>query len=167
MITNHGQTAFGLFKALILAISVATVARAGMAYLPLTGPTSLRVLAVKPPKLAPVMAVAASKVTVASASDLNCTNSQPEVSTAVTNAFGTLPAVTIGAASPLDSSTGASIFALSTPDFLSITPEMLAAYFTPVLFCTNGVVIPAPFHVGFVPPLLQVQKSSHAEYIVK
>ena len=43
----------GLFKALLLAVGVATVARAGMAYLPLTGPLPLRVLAVKTPQPLP------------------------------------------------------------------------------------------------------------------
>ena len=169
MNTRNGSTALGLIKAFILAVSVATVARAGMAYLPLTGPAVLRVLAVRPPPQIQTTVVAAKPPAIAPE---NCTNIFPETvaaSTSTNSAFP-LPPLTMGAGSPLDVSAGTSIFVLPSPDFLSITPEMLAAYFTPAALCTNGasgLVVPAPFHVGFVPPLLQIQKSSTAEYIVK
>jgi hypothetical protein len=169
MNTRNGATAIGLVKAFILAVSVATVARAGLAYLPLTGPATLRVLAVRPPKQIQTTVVAAKPP--ASAPD-SCTNIFPETVAAnpATNSAFPLPPLTMSAGSPLDVSAGTSIFMMASPDFLSVTPEMLAAYFTPAALGTNGVngvVIPGPFHVGFVPPLLQVQKSSTAEYIVK
>ena len=170
MNTRTGSTALGLFKAFVLAASVATVARAGMAYLPLTGPAALRVLVVKAPK--PIEATVITARSPNPAAD-NCTNAVfPEAVAAVsaTNSAFPLPPVTMSTGSSLDVSAGTSIFLMASPDFLSITPEMLAAYFTPAVPCTNGtngIVVPAPFHVGFVPPLLQVQKSSTAEYIVK
>ena len=61
----------------------------------------------------------------------------------------------------------ASVFALPTPDLLSITPQMLTTYFHPVEFGTNAAGLAGPFHVSFMPPLPQPDKSSHAEYIVK
>jgi hypothetical protein len=167
MITRNGVTAMGLMKAFILAVSVATVARAGMSYLPLTGPKSLRVLAAKPPKGLETTIVAAKLLPLPAAD--NCTNSFPQATTETdaNNSRYPLPPISLGAGNPLDATAGGSIFVLGTPDFLSLTPEMLAAYFTPVAGSTNAVVIPAPFHVGFVPPLLQIQKSSSAEYIIK
>ena len=161
MNTRNGATALGLIKAFLLAVSVATVARAGMAYLPLTGPAALRVLAVRPPPQIQTTVIAAKPP--ASATE-NCTNAIfPETVAAnpATNSDFPLPPLTMGASTSI---------LMASPDFLSVTPEMLAAYFTPAALCTNGVngvVIPAPFHVGFVPPLLQIQKSSTAEYIVK
>ena len=59
---------------------------------------------------------------------------------------------------------GTPIFQLSTPDLMGITPQMLAAYFSPA--GTNAAVA-LPFRVGFVPPVAPPGLSSHSEYNVK
>ena len=122
MNTRNGATALGLIKAFLLAVSVATVARAGMAYLPLTGPAALRVLAVRPPPQIQTTVIAAKPP--ASATE-NCTNAIfPETVAAspATNSDFPLPPLTMGASTSI---------LMASPDFLSVTPEMLAAYFTP------------------------------------
>ena len=73
----------------------------------------------------------------------------------------------VGIAVPVARKASTSVFALPTPDLLSITPQMLAAYFRPVQFGTNAAALVGPFHVGFMPPQPVPDKSSRAEYIVK
>ena len=63
---------------------------------------------------------------------------------------------------------GTSIFGLAAPDLLNVTPQMLAAYFHPVVRGTNvaaAVVVPVP--VIFAPPQTRARPASRADYIVK
>lgn len=170
---NKRGTEVGLVKALILGIGMASMARAGIAYLPLTGPPALRVLAMRSPQAA--QAVPAVKmVESAKVTDTNCldikafnTNTTATVVNA-TEGFGpTLPGLVLGPNNPLDVPNGASIFMLPAPDTLGMTPQILATYFQPLVVGTNGTAVAAPFRVGFIPPLPEPDKSSHAEYIIK
>jgi hypothetical protein len=181
MKNKRRATETGLIKALILGVITATVARAGIAYLPLTGPPALRVLTVTSPKLTSMTAVPAMKIetmTKIATADTNCpeikafnTNTTETVVSSAggngPNYTGTMPAITMGPGNPLDVPGNISGFALTAQSNFGITPEMLATYFQPLAVGTNGVVVAAPFRVGFIPPFAQPDKSSHAEYIVK
>ena len=169
---KRGAAEKGLMKALMLAVGVASVARAGIAYLPLTGPPALRVLAVKSQKPMPAMKIEISTNTVAAA-DTNCPDIKAfntnTTETVVSSAGGSPTPTTIvmGPENPLEVPNGASIFTLPSQNTLGITPQMLATYFHPTGFGTNGAAVAVPFPVGFIPPFAQPDKSSHAEYIIK
>ncbi len=165
MKTKRAAAEIGLVKAFILALVLATAARAGLAYLPLAGPPQLRVLAVPPPQPIPaptIETVAAHNETNNFAPFAIATANTNNAVSVITAAPDNLPPIVMSQGSVL----GAPIFALATPDLMGITPQMLATYFHPVAFGTNGIEVVAPFRVGFIPPLLP-EKSSHAEYIVK
>ena len=171
----------GLIKALIVAIGTASAARAGIAYLPLTGPPALRMLAVKSPKPAPAAAAPTMKTettTKVAMADTNC----PEIKAFNTNTTETvvssaggpaansqviMPAIAMGPGNPLDVPNNVSVFTLSPQGSYGITPQILATYFQPTLTETNGTSVAVPFRVGFIPPFAQPDKSSHAEYIIK
>ena len=175
MKNKRGAARAGLIKALILAVAVASAARAGTAYLPRTGPPALRMLAVKSPKVASVMTTQIS--TNLAAGDTNC----PDIRALNTNTTetvvgsagfspnfgGTLPAITMGPGNPLEAPNGASVFALPSQDTMGMTPQLLATYFQPLVLGTNGTAVAAPFRVGFIPPLAEPEKSSHSAYIIK
>lgn len=165
MMNKRRATELGLIKALALAIGMASAARAGIAYLPLTGPPALRMLAVKSPKPAPVETIsAAPKVVTTNMPDVNvktCVDTNAVELSAHSGDSGTnfmLPIPAIAPGGPLE----APIFALPTQDFVGITPQMLATYFQPNGMATNG-----PSAISFIPPFAQPDKSSHAEYNVK
>jgi hypothetical protein len=177
-----GAAKIGLIKALILALGTASMAQAGGAYLPLTGPPAMRVLAVKSPKLTPMMAVSAMKIetsTNLAAADTNCLDIKAfntnTTETVVSSAGGnsgagygpTLPAIVMSPGNPLEVPNGASMFTLPSQDTMGITPQILATYFQPMVLDTNGAAIAVPVRVGFIPPFAQPDKSSHAEYIIK
>jgi len=172
-----GAAEVGLFKALILAVGVASVARAGIAYLPLTGPPALRMLTMKSPKLTPMIAVPAMKIELSTnlaTGDSNCPDIKAlntNMTATVVNSAGdyapTLPILVMGPDNPLGVPNGASIFNLPAQDTMGITPQILATYFQPMISGTNGTAVAGPFRVGFIPPFAQPDKSSHAEYIVK
>lgn len=161
----------GLLKAFVLAVSVATVARAGLAYLPVTGPLPLRMQAGKSPPLKFETVAgqfpAETKPDTALASLVSSADTTPLAANSATNIFPALPPVSLGAGNVLDDTFGAAIFALPMPELMGLTPQMLALYFHPAGNGTNGAALVGPFHVGFIPPLLPSEKSSHAEYIVK
>jgi len=158
----------GLLKALILAVGIGSVARAGMSYLPLTGPPAMRMQVVKVPKLAVVAMIAPAKMAKALTNADTCVDTNVAATAGDGSYMGILPAISIGAGNPLDAAPGTSVFALPEQTLSSMTPEMLAAYFNPTAIGTNGTVTAAPpFRIDFVPPLGQPDKSSHAEYIVK
>lgn len=158
---------------MILGAVVATVARAGIPYLPLTGPPALRMLAMKSSK--PLSAMTITTSTQVTATDTNCPDIKPfntnTTETVVNSAGGYGPNYTgpiaMGPDNPLDVPNGTSMFPLPSPDGLGITPQILATYFQPLVLETNGMAVPAPFRIGFIPPFAQPDKSSHAEYIVK
>ncbi|HEV2693239.1 MAG TPA: hypothetical protein VG347_10125 [Verrucomicrobiae bacterium] len=163
----------GLIKAMILAIGMASVARAGIPYLPLTGPPALRVLAVKSTKTVPAMKTEIS--TNLAKGDTNCPDIQPfNTNTTETvvgwaggsgpNLGGPLPSLNMGPGSPLD---GVSPFAMAPQNTVNMTPQMLATYFQPLVIDTNGAAVTAPFRVGFIPPFAEPDKSSHSQYIIK
>ncbi len=160
----------GLLKAFVLAVSVATVARAGLAYLPVTGPLPLRMQVVKSaPLKAETVAgqfPSETKPDAALANLVSSADTTSPVAIAATNIFPALPPVSIGAGNVLDDTFGTAIFALPMPELMGLTPQMLALYFHPAGNGTNAALV-GPFHVGFIPPLLPSEKSSHAEYIVK
>ena len=160
-------------KALGIVIALGAVAHAGLPYLPLTGPPPLRMLALKKPDAAVVKIE--MPPTAASTNLLAAVEAKAFPGT--TNATGgDAGTILLAASVPLNGMNGdqtlvesfsTSVFALPTPDLLSITPQMLATYFHPVEFGTNAAGLVGPFHVGFMPPLPAPDKSSHAEYIVK
>ena len=158
-----------------MAVSIATVARAGMAYLPLTGPPAMRLQVVKTSKLTPPASNVAKPAATSSASGILTTNSacdtnSPEFAGGNTNAAGAakLVPISIGAANPLEiPAPGVEIYTMAAPDFLGVTPEMLTTYFQPLAGGTNAAAVTGPFRIGFIPPLAPPDKSSHAEYIVK
>jgi hypothetical protein len=175
---KRGAAKTGLIKALILAVGVASAARAGTAYLPRTGPPALRMLAVKSPKLTPMIAAPAMNSTNLATGDTNC----PEIRALNTNTTetvvgsaggsmpnygGILPAITMGPGNPLEGPNGASAFALPAQNTMGMTPQILATYFQPLVTDTNGTAVAAPFRVGFIPPLAEPDKSSHSAYIIK
>lgn len=170
MKTKRAAAEIGLVKAFILAVGIATAARAGLAYLPLAGPPQLRVLAVKNAKQVPAptieTATAHSETNALAPLATSTANSNNTASVIIAAPTDNLPPIVMSTGNALDSVFTTPIFALATPDLMGITPQMLATYFHPVAFGTNGVEVVAPFRVGFVPPLLP-EKSSHAEYIVK
>ncbi len=169
MKTKRAAAETGLVKAFILALVLATAARAGLTYLPLVGPPQLRVLTVKtlqPISTPTIVNVAAQNETNNLSAFVTSAPNSKATSVVASAAPDTLPTIGMSQGGGLGSVFGTPIFALTTPDLMGITPQMLATYFHPVAFSTNGVEVVAPFRVGFVPPLLP-EKSSHAEYIVK
>jgi hypothetical protein len=163
-----------LIKAFVLAVGVATVARAGLSYLPLTGPAPLRVTVVKSPaqppepKIAFIAALPAHDTNSPAAVENCVADTNPIViSSKPSDDAPTLPPIVLGADNALQipGTTAAPIMQLSTPDLMGITPEMLATYFHPNAAGTNAVAVPVPFRVGFVPPL--APPSSHSEYNLK
>ena len=162
---NHygRKTDYTLVKAFIVATSLVTIARASLSYLPLTGPTSMRVQSTHWAKpVAPTTALATLKVPpakIANGLDNDCTNAAPGY-IEFTNRAQFAP-VTVG-----DNGWDGSLSGNGN-EILSVTPAMLANYFQPYGFNTNGVSVPPPFKVEFVPPLAEPDRSSHAEYIVK
>jgi hypothetical protein len=164
---NHGTASL---KALALILALGVVAHASLPYLPLVGPPPLRLLASKKPHAAVVkieaLAVAASNTVAAVEAKAfpAATNSPGASLVADTGPFNGL-----AADRTLEDTFSASVFALPTPDLLSLTPQMLATYFHPVELGTNFPLATGPFHVSFMPPLPPPEpvKSSRAEYIVK
>ncbi len=157
-----------LVKAFLLAIGFATFARAGMAYLPLTGPLPMRVLAVKtPPPLPEVNAtpLAAHDPNSPAAVENCVAETNPIVITSTPG--DTLPPIVMSGRTALEHPFGPPIYELATPELMGITPQMLATYFRPVGVNTNGPAVVFPFHVGFVPPVAPAEHSSHSEYNVK
>lgn len=158
----------GLFKALLLAVGVATVARAGMAYLPLTGPLPLRVLAVKTPQPLPeiIPTPLAQHDPNSPAAVENCVNdTNPIVITSTPSDH--LPPVVMSGRTAMEQPFGTPMFALPSPELMGITPQMLATYFHPVGVNTNEAAAVFPFRVGFVPPVAPPERSSHSEYNIK
>jgi hypothetical protein len=156
-------------KALGIVLALGAVAHAGLPYLPLTGPPPLRLLAVKNPRPVAGLKIEAAPVAhtnLAAVAVKNFPGTTNATSTDAANAFLAGPLNGLGADRSLEETFSASVFALPTPDLLSITPQMLATYFHPVQFGTN-TVLTGPFHVGFMPPVPVPDKSSRAEYIVK
>ena len=158
-------------KALGIVLALGAAAHASLPYLPLIGPPSLRVQALKSPNAAPI-----GKIEALSAADpaKSLAALEAKIFPGLTNATGgetvlagSRPLIGPGADKSLEETFSASVFALPTPDLLSITPQMLATYFRPVQFGTNAAALVGPFHVGFMPPQPQPEKSSRAEYIVK
>lgn len=128
---NRNTTEKTLLQALFIAICAATVGRAGMAYLPLTGPAPLRISVAQKPTAptAPVL-IAAPAVVNTNQLDLCVDHPGYTNSTATANpGLFPLPAVKLGAGGVLNQTSGAGVFNLATPDFRAITPQMLAAYF--------------------------------------
>jgi hypothetical protein len=159
----------GLLKALVAAVCIGSVARAGMSYLPLTGPPALRMQVVRTPKPTPVAMIDTSRPAKANLTTNGdtCVDTNAVATEGNGSYMGRMPAISIGAGNPLDAGPGAAIFALPAQNLSGMTPEMLATYFTPTTTGTNGAETAAPFRVEFIPPVLQPDKSSHAEYIVK
>jgi hypothetical protein len=166
-----------LIKAFVLAAGIATVARAGLSYLPLTGPAPMRVAIVKSPVQPPepkiaFVAMLPAHDTNSPAAVENCVaDTNPIViSSRPSDDESKLPPIVLGADNALQipgsaGASGGGMMPLATPDLMGISPEMLATYFRPNAGGTNAVVVPAPYRVGFVPPL--ATPSSHSEYNVK
>ena len=160
-------------RALVGVLAIGFVAHAAQPYLPLTGPPPLRLLAVPSPQSLSVYHLAAgaglgTNATSAAGEKNTATNGLPNVaSQAATNGPPLATLIGPGADNAANEVFGSQIFALPTPDLLSVTPQMLAAYFGPVSRGTNTTAFVGPFPVGFVPPLAPPAQSSHAEYQVK
>jgi hypothetical protein len=162
-------------KVLVIVIALGTVAHAGLPYLPQVGPPPLRVLTAKNANAAEIIRLANGTKPPATntladieARALAMPTNQPAWA-GITNSVSTAPLPAIGSSSdnPLSDARTASIFAMPTPDLLSITPQMLAAYFHPVVFGTNVNAFVGPYPVSFTPPLPPNPPPSRAEYIVK
>ena len=174
---KRGATEWGLIKAMVLAIGITVVARAGSPYLPFTGPGALRVQAGKHPQPVPVAQIAESPIVtptnLPAANAKTCVDSNaPEVVVNSaggdsTNLMGAFPVIAMGPGNPLESASGPLIFVSPAQNMLGMTPQMLMTYFQPTAIGTNSVVLGAPFPIGFIPPLAEPDKSSHAEYIIK
>jgi hypothetical protein len=168
----RGITQGAWLRAFVGGISLAAAAHAGLGYLPLVGPPPLRLLTVKPPTLAaPVnLSTDTNLAAVLAATDtIKLPASNTVAAFGQTNSTDDVLSIALGAGLGVDDPTGPAIFGMASPDFLNITPEILATYFHPVAHATNavpGLVVPAP--VIFMPPQIKSQNpSSHAEYIVK
>lgn len=159
-----------LWKAFIVALGLGAVAHAGLGYLPLTGPPSLRLQAAKNLNAAMAqinlttdtnfLAALAAK----DAIGLPATNTMTAFTE--TNSTADLQPIALGAGNVSDDPFGPAVLSLTPPDFLNITPQMLTAFFHPVPRGTNTTAVLSP--VMFMPPQFKVaQPSSHAEYIVK
>lgn len=165
------KSGIATLKALGIVLALGAAAHAGLPYLPLIGPPPLRVQAVNNP----AAAVIGKIETLSAPAPTNSPAAlEAKVFPGLTNAAGgdTIlagagPLISPGADQSLGESFSTSVFALPTPDLLSITPQMLATYFRPVQFGTNAAALVGPFHVGFMPPQPVPEKSSRAEYIVK
>jgi len=148
-------------KALGIVVVAGAVTHAGLPYLPQIGPPPLRVLA-KSSSAADSKIIAAPAPLVTNLPVVvAATSSSGETNSPGSNA----PVVAANANTALEETFTRSVFPLSTPDLLGITPQMLATYFHPIRFGTNAI-LPGPFRVSFLPPL-PPDKSSHAEYNVK
>ena len=164
--TSNRQNGAASIKALIGMLMIGIAAHAGLPYLPLNGPPPVRVAEVKKSPTATVIALekAAAKnstntLAVAKPTASGTTNS--------TMAITEIPdAPLVGTASATDVTFVAPGGELVAPGMLGITPQMLATYFRPVNFGTNGGVIGGVLPIGFVPPFTRPE-SSRAEYIVK
>ncbi|HTB83537.1 MAG TPA: hypothetical protein VK742_07785 [Candidatus Sulfotelmatobacter sp.] len=166
-----------MIKAFVLAAGIATVARAGLSYLPHTGPPPMRVAIVKSPARPPepkiaLVAVIPAHDTNSPAAVENCiADTNPIViSSKPSDDESKLPPIVLGADNAMQMpgpgpANGPAMMQLDTPDLMGITPAMLATYFRPNATGTNALVVPVPFRVGFVPPL--AAPSSHSEYNVK
>ena len=158
-------------KALGLIIALGAVAHASLPYLAVVGPPPLRMLASRKPHAAVV-----KLETPATATTNSLTAVEAKAQSAATNATagdqpaGAAPFNGLAADRSLEETFSASVFALPTPDLLSITPQMLATYFHPVEIGTNSGPSAGAIRVSFMPPLPpppEPVKSSHAEYLVK
>ena len=168
------KSGIATLKALGVVLALGAAAHASLPYLPLIGPPPLRVQALKNPNAAAIGKFAASSAaaatnTLGALAAGGIPGTTNATSTAASAAFlaGAGPLGGLHAEPSLEEAFSASVFALPTPDLLSITPQMLAAYFRPVQFGTNSAALVGPFHVGFMPPVPSPEKSSRAEYIVK
>ena len=147
-------------KALGMVVALGAVARAGMPYLPLIGPPPVRVQAEQKSAatfmaVGKIPALASTDSHLAGGAKILAANTNSEITPALTP----MPAVPV--TTEISSSPGVPVMALSAPDLICVTPEMLATYFQPVLLGTN-----APVPMSFLPPL-PPDNSSHAEYEVK
>jgi hypothetical protein len=165
---NCGTTSL---KALGLILAWGAVAHASLPYLAVVGPPPLRLLASKKPHAAVIKIE-----TLATAATNTLAAVEAKALPAATNTTGgdqpagPAPFNGLAADRSLEETFSASVFALPTPDLLSITPQMLATYFHPVEFGTNSGPAAGALRVSFMPPLPPAPepvKSSHAEYLVK
>lgn len=142
-------------RALLGMMCWAVVARAGLPYLPIYGPTPLRVA----PKPAPPV-VAAEKPAAAPTNIPPALVTMPANTNAPTEAVAPPPEMIALPNSPSDD-----IYKLNAQGMVAITPQMLATYFRPVTVGTNEAVVAGQVPIGFVPPF--THPDSRAEYIVK
>ncbi|HUC84609.1 MAG TPA: hypothetical protein VL970_05395 [Candidatus Acidoferrales bacterium] len=159
-------------RALTIVVALGAMAHAAMPYLPLIGPPSLRVPAVKS------LAAEVVKFEANQGAPLPATNPPPVIASEVspgkgdpTNAAASALAYALALPAPapetpLSNTFTSSVFELPTPDLLGISPQMLAGYFHPVEPGTNSAVMTGMFPLSFTPPL-PPDKSSRAEYNVK
>jgi hypothetical protein len=163
------KSGLAAMKALILMVTFGIVAHAGLPYLPLVGPPALRMMATKDPHAAVVPLGDAEKNSTNTLAAIEVTalnHSTNSETTATATLADTLPLIGVGGANLLNENFGVPVLGMTSPEFLNITPQMLAAYFRPVAWGTNAGFV-GPFPAGFVPPFAQRDKSSRAEYQVK
>jgi hypothetical protein len=156
-------------KALVLMVTFGIMAHAGLPYLPLVGPPALRLMVAKDPHAAvvPLNAESTNSANSLAAIEVSALNGGTNSLTDPTNSLAdTLPLIGVGTFNSFTEKFGTPILNIASPEFLNITPQMLAAYFGPVAWGTNGGFV-GPFPAGFVPPFAQREHSSHAEYQVK
>ncbi len=171
MITSRQDSAASM-RALIGVIMIGMVAHAGLPYLPLNGPPTMRIAAAKKPDVAPIIALEKERAKAFSNSAAaiempSLAATKPDSSMPETNAMS--PALLQPSASFTDVSISAPVFNLTEQGMQTITPQMLAAYFRPLNVGTNGGVISGVLPMGFIPPFTrpEAHPDSRAEYIVK
>jgi hypothetical protein len=164
------NTGWATGKALLIMIGFGIVAHAGLPYLPLVGPPALRVMVAKDPHAAvvPLNANGGENSTNSLAAiEITALNTNANAAHTTTATLSdALPLIGVGSANALNENFGVPVLGMTSPEFLNITPGMLATYFRPVVWGTNAGFV-GPFPSGFVPPFAQREKSSHAEYEVK
>lgn len=161
-------------QAVAIVVVIGSIARGSMPYLPLVGPSPLRLAIVKAPARPAVpvetLATNAPAPVAATPVALNsavATNNALEL-LAGQNGPATNPVSPVmlpDSEKALGDTFSSAIFTMPPSDLVGMTPQMLATYFHPVLHATNPVVN-LLFPVTFMPPLPPDQ-SSHAEYNVK
>ena len=173
--TSNRQNGAASIRALLGMVMIGIAAHAGLPYLPLTGPPPLRVAAARPSATAAVIALEKSAAKSSSPNNFTNTPAAAETAALVSTNSASAPeaaqnipdAPLVGTtAGPADGTVGVPVFNLPEQGLMTITPQMLATYFRPVSFGTNGGVIAGVLPIGFVPPFTRLE-SSRAEYIVK
>ena len=161
---------------LALSLVLVSSVQAGNAYLPVTGPTPLRI---EVAMTRPVDFSSYGKVTESHAkTDVSSPAAEPAVDSktplnamvSVTESNGSVPAVAVPGNSGEETPSESALPPILRPadNLLVITPQMLTEFFKPFPNGTNGgVSVYVPVQIGFTPPTEKNPPSSRATYKVQ